>query len=149
MTKKIQLAIGIGVAAVCALIVAVLWYFHIPILQQTVDLRGKMTLDVADTPSSRELGLGGRPSMATDHGMIFVFDKPGIYPFWMKGMHFKLDIIWISQGIVQEVVPMNPPVNDNVFPDTHVPVHQADHVLEVNEGVAQELGIKRGVKIVY
>jgi hypothetical protein len=148
MTKEIKWwgLIGLAVFVVAASVVA--YIYRVPLLQRTVDVNGKLTLDVADTPSARELGLGGRTSMAKDHGMMFVFEKSGIYPFWMKGMHFPLDIVWINQGIVQEVVKMNAPVNDKVFPDMHAPIHQADRVLEVNAGVAQELGIKPGVKVV-
>lgn len=113
----------------------------------TVDVRKKLVLDVADTDATRELGLGGRDAMAQDHGMIFNFGASGIYPFWMKGMKFPLDIIWINKGIVQEVVRLNPPVNAKVMPDTHTPIHQADQVLEVNAGVAGQLGIKPGVRI--
>ncbi len=139
---------GIGLAVLVVALASVAYLFRVPLLQRTVDLNGKLTLDIADTPSARELGLGGRTSMAKDHGMIFVFEKPGIYPFWMKGMHFPLDIVWINQGIVQEVVNMHAPVNTVVMPDTHVPIHPADRVLEVNAGVAQELGIKPGVRVI-
>ena len=43
-------------------------------------------------------------------GMIFVFDFPGNYPFWMQDMNFPLDMVWVERdfnivGIVKNVSP--------------------------------------------
>ena len=51
---------------------------------------------IADTPESREQGLSGRPGLAANEGMLFVFPKDGRYAFWMKDMQFAIDITWIS-----------------------------------------------------
>ena len=63
--------------------------------------KGALSVEVADTQASRELGLSGREKMGDDEGILFVFDTPGRYGFWMKDMQFPLDIIWINQnGVV-------------------------------------------------
>ena len=37
-------------------------------------------------------------------GMLFVFNSPGQYSFWMKDMHFPLDMVWIdSDKIVADI----------------------------------------------
>ena len=37
-----------------------------------------------------------RKYLAQDSGMLFVFEKEGIYNFWMKNTLIPLDIIWID-----------------------------------------------------
>lgn len=113
----------------------------------TVDLRAILQLEIADTVHARERGLSGRPALPKGHGMLFVFDKSGIYPFWMREMKFPLDIVWINHGIVQELVRLDPPAHATLAPEWHIPTHAADRVLELNVGVAQRLGLARGVKV--
>jgi len=54
-------------------------------------------VDLALTEAQREQGLSGRQSLNENEGMLFVFDSPGNYPFWMKDMNFPIDIIWLSE----------------------------------------------------
>lgn len=145
------LIVGSIATAVLGVLVAVAVFFSsVPAAayQPPLDLRTNLTLDIAQTEAEVELGLGGRASMAKDHGMLFVFAKSDIYPFWMKGMHFPLDIVWIQHGVVQEVAQLPPPPSATSTPVTHVPHHLADRVLEVDEGVAQGLGIVPGARVI-
>jgi uncharacterized membrane protein (UPF0127 family) len=60
--------------------------------------------------------------------MLFRFDTPGNYGFWMKGMRFPLDLVWIREGIVVHV-------EQNVSADsirTMYPGTDATEVLETN-----------------
>jgi uncharacterized membrane protein (UPF0127 family) len=107
--------------------------------------KGKLTVEVADTKSSRELGLSGRPSMGKEEGMLFVFDVPGRYGFWMKDMLFPLDIVWINQnGFVVEVERNAKPES---YPKTYMNASPASYVLELNSGIAEEQGIFIGSKV--
>lgn len=106
----------------------------------------RLTLDVADTTSTREQGLSDRPSMATSSGMLFVFDTPGDYPFWMNRMRFPLDIIWLEQGTVVDEVTLPPPAN-GAPPAIHDPGVQADRVIELNAGQASANGIGLGTHL--
>src|SRR3989344_1451545 len=54
-------------------------------------------IDLADTQEKRTQGLSGRKDIADDYGMLFVFDAPGKYGFWMKDMLIDIDIIWLSR----------------------------------------------------
>ena len=54
--------------------------------------------EVADTEAKRELGLMFRQTLANGTGMLFVFDAPGDYAFYMKGMAIPLDIIYIGKA---------------------------------------------------
>src|SRR4051812_1798797 len=58
-----------------------------------------VVVDLATTPTTREQGLSGRAALPENHGMLFVFDTPGVYPFWMKDMNFPIDMIWISNDM--------------------------------------------------
>ncbi len=88
-------------------------------------------VEIADTDPERELGLMNRTSLATDTGMLFVFDTPGFYAFYMKDTLIPLDIIWINSSqkivyIVQNAIPLD---------ETDlVPTGSAKWVLELNGG---------------
>jgi uncharacterized membrane protein (UPF0127 family) len=107
--------------------------------------RGTMTVEVADTKSSRELGLSGRKEMKADEGLLFAFDTPGRYGFWMKDMTFPLDIIWITQNGVVVEVERN--VKPESYPKTFINASPASFVLELQAGMAEKQGVYIGSKI--
>jgi uncharacterized membrane protein (UPF0127 family) len=92
----------------------------------------RVQAEVAATPSARSQGLSGRESLASDAGMLFVFEQPGPHAFWMQGMRFPIDIIWINHGQVVDVA-LNVPVPDGQ-PPLYTPNQFATQVLEVNAG---------------
>lgn len=107
--------------------------------------KGTIIAEVADTKSSRELGLSGRPSIKSDEGLLFVFDVPGRYGFWMKDMLFPLDILWVNEnGIVVEVERGATP---DSYPKIFMNASPASYVLEVNAGKAEEEGLYIGSKV--
>lgn len=106
-----------------------------------------LKVEVADTASKRNKGLGGRQSLAENEGMLFVFDKADKHPFWMKGLSFPLDFVWIKDDKVVDVTPnIQPPKKGE--PDSALPIYsskvEVDKVLEVNAGTIQKLNIKEG-----
>lgn len=105
----------------------------------------KVIVDIADTPATREQGLSGRPNLDGDVGMVFIFPQSEILTFWMKDMNFALDIIWLNDGKVvgiSENVP--PPGQTNGVPKIVSSGVNANQVLEVNAGFAQQHDIKIG-----
>lgn len=115
--------------------------------KQVIINNTSIKIEIADTDSKRKKGLGGRESMASDEGMLFIFEDSGKHPFWMKGMKLALDLIWINGDkvvdITENVVPPAPGQSD-----VSLPIYQAkegaNKVLEVNGGTAQKLNIKVG-----
>jgi hypothetical protein len=110
---------------------------------------GAIVAEVVDTKASRELGLSGRTSMRDNEGMLFVFDYPGQYGFWMKDMNFPLDIIWISQNgyvvyIEQNMTPESYLENP---PKTAINNAQANYVLEMNAGMTEQYGLFLGSRV--
>jgi uncharacterized membrane protein (UPF0127 family) len=53
-------------------------------------------IEIADTPEERQLGLMNRIFIPELSGMLFVFQQPGQYNFWMKNTLIPLDMIWID-----------------------------------------------------
>lgn len=104
-------------------------------------------VEVADTPTRRSKGLGGRQGLEELEGMLFIFDKVDKHPFWMKGLTFPLDFIWIRDDAIVDILPnIKPPQKG--LPDSSLPIYTskvaADKVLEVNAGTSQKYDIKAG-----
>jgi uncharacterized membrane protein (UPF0127 family) len=105
---------------------------------RTVEVRvGGATVqaEVAASDDARKQGLSGRPSLAEDRGMLFVYPGHAERTYWMKGMRFPIDIVWIDSGRVTRVereVPV--PAGGNLpLYSSRGPV---DRVLEVRSGWA-------------
>lgn len=73
-----------------------------------------ITAEIADTNALRERGLGYRDGLAPGTGMLFVFDRASDHTFWMKGMRFCLDIVWIEDGAIRGAA-------ENACPEPGVP----------------------------
>jgi len=54
-------------------------------------------VEVAATVVARERGLSGHERLASDAGMWFVLPEVGWTGFWMRGMRFPIDLIWVNQ----------------------------------------------------
>jgi len=87
----------------------------------------KFQAEVSRTPESRSKGLSFRDKLCFDCAMLFVFDQPGQYGFWMKDMRFPIDILWIRNG---KIVHKETNVSEK-NPTTLKPDVEADMVLEV------------------
>ena len=117
----------------------------------TASVNGKtLNLFVAKSEKDRVKGLSGRQSIKDNEGMVFIFNQKNDYSFWMKGMLFPIDIIWIDDNTVvymAENVPSGGQTpNLTIYkPDTHT----ANRVLEINAGLANKLGIQKGTKITF
>lgn len=104
--------------------------------------------EIALTETEHSRGLSGRASLDPNRGMVFVFDRPWYYPFWMKDTNFPLDIVWLNQDRVVDVATLQAATSSQPWPDSHVPVAKADRVLEINAGLAKELGLKIGSQVI-
>jgi hypothetical protein len=73
--------------------------------------------------------------------MLFVFDTPGRYGFWMKNMKFSIDILWLdSEETVVHIAENVPPCQDDTCP-VLMPPSDARYVLEIPSGEAAKSGI--------
>jgi uncharacterized protein len=104
----------------------------------------RINLTLADTEEKRETGLSGRESLGENEGMLFTFDRPGFYGFWMRDMQFPIDIIFINEDKVITIYEDVPPPSEGEILAIYKPEEPADKVLELNAGKVKELGVKKG-----
>lgn len=101
-------------------------------------------VEIADTVEERAVGLMNRSELSRDRGMLFIFEQPGKYSFWMKNTLISLDIVWISESF--EIVEIEEDVQPCVTSECKsyggsVP---AQYVLEVNTGEVERNGFAKG-----
>lgn len=102
-------------------------------------------IELADSPEEQNLGLGNRDSLPEDHGMLFIFDKPGNHSFWMKGMKFPLDMIFILDNKIVGIYENVPILTDNnLNPRIYGSEIESDMVLEINAGLSKKYNFKKG-----
>ncbi len=107
-------------------------------------------VDLAIDPFEQTLGLGYRNGLDENTGMLFVGTAPRPRTFWMKGMRFCLDIIWIEDGAIagaaENVCPDPPgtPDSDRETYSSGVPV---SHVLEMPAGWLESHGYGPGTPV--
>ncbi len=104
-------------------------------------------VEVADTPEERAQGLSGRPDLAQGEGMLFIFERDGIYPFWMKDMLFSIDIAWMSlEGVVIDIAHS---VSPDTYPASFGPDVVSRYVLELPAGFMKEHKIQTGDTVLF
>lgn len=109
------------------------------------------SVEVRDTPAGRAQGLSGKDSLGRNEGMLFKFDTPGDYGFWMKDMKFPIDMVWIVNGKVAGVTKNAVPEPEkSMFSLTvyHPPI-PVDTILEINAGEAEQYGISAGSTVSF
>lgn len=93
-----------------------------------------VSVEVANRPDTRELGLMYRQYLDQNAGMIFVFTHPEHQTFWMKNTEIPLDMIFADEngkvlGIAENAAP---------FTETSRAVDgESLYVLEVNGGFSE------------
>jgi uncharacterized membrane protein (UPF0127 family) len=143
MTAGLLLAVVVGVmlAPVVAAqpVVRPPWRSQAPELATAAITVGGVPLKVelAVEPGDQARGLGYRPGLEPGTGMLFVDQEPAIQSFWMKGMRFCLDIVWIEGGQIvgaaESVCPAAPGTPDGSLPSYRSPA-PVRYVLEVPAG---------------
>lgn len=109
------------------------------------------TVETASTPAEQSKGLSDRATMDQDRGMVFLFNPPSQPSFWMKGMQFALDFVWIANGKVVEITRNVAPPAANTPVDQlpiYTPRQLVDTVLELNAGASSKLKVGDTVETV-
>src|SRR4029079_3844446 len=112
----------------------------------TVDIGAGMHLiraEVADSDASRAQGLMHRESLATNAGMVFVFDQAALHCMWMKNTLVPLSVAFIDEaGAITNIADMQPKTEQS-----HCATKPARYALEMNKGWFAQRGIKPGAKL--
>lgn len=114
----------------------------LPVIE--LDIAGhKLTVEVAPTPESRNIGLMHRRMLPEDRGMLFVFPVPAIYSMWMANTHIPLSVAYLDpQGRIINIRDM-PPL-------THSSYSAGDdalYAIETNQGWFAKRGIGPGTVV--
>lgn len=148
LDKKNTILVFFGMAAV----ILALFYISANIYSIHGNKIKKISLDgnifraeMVSSPEKMQKGLGGRKELCQNCAMLFQFPDSKKHPFWMKGMLFPLDIIWISNG---KVVHIEKNVSEK-FSGVLSLQTEADQVLEINAGLADEIGVKTGDSLLF
>jgi uncharacterized protein len=115
----------------------------------------RVSVEIADTEPRRQRGLMFRQTLGANEGMIFVFEEPGDYPFWMQNCLISLDLFWLAadgriESIGHSIPPCRlpgcpPPCNSYECPTyPPEPGTRATYVLEVVSGFAKQHGLQKG-----
>jgi uncharacterized membrane protein (UPF0127 family) len=109
-------------------------------------LISKLKIEFAETEYETQTGLMYRKGMERDQAMLFIFPDEAMHSFYMKNTEFPLDILYIKEDLKIASLQENAqPLNEEGLP-SKVPVK---YVLEINSGLAQELGISIGDSISF
>jgi len=91
-----------------------------------------LTVEVMANDQDRAMGVMFRDSLPKDRGLLFVFDQPSRYAFWMKNCKFPIDMVWIdADKKIVHVTEKAPPCEKDPCP-TFSPMSPALYVLEIN-----------------
>ena len=104
----------------------------------------RFTVEVARTQEKQALGLMFRDSMPKDHGMLFVFPAEGMRSFWMKNTRIPLDIFYFDEQLKLVSVAENAQPCRTRHCAPYPSEGPAKYVLELNAGLAADLGVQPG-----
>jgi uncharacterized membrane protein (UPF0127 family) len=102
-------------------------------------------VEQAVTDEQIQTGLMFRKEMATNDGMLFIFEEPHRPAFWMRNTLLPLSCAYIdSTGIILELHDLKPM---DETPVVAAPGSRVQYVLEMNQGWFQRNGIAIGSTI--
>lgn len=129
-------------------------FLVIIISKNTSSTKTKITINnktfnvfVAKSDIEKQIGLSSKNKIPENQGMLFLFEKPDYYSFWMKEMKFSIDIIYIENNKVTTVINnVKPPTNSTSL-SIYKPKKKSDMVIEINGGLAEKYNIREGSSV--
>jgi len=108
----------------------------------------QLTVEVVNTSASLTQGLGGRDRIGSD-GMLFSLPQRQIAEFWMMGMSFPLDFVWIDGDQIVGMLENAPaPSNQDIV---NLPTYSSKEpvtlVLELDAGRVAKLQLAVGDRL--
>ena len=114
----------------------------LPLIQLSAGMH-LIKAEVAANNEHRQQGLMFRQKMASNEGMLFIFDQNALHCMWMKNTLIPLSVAFLDeQGRILNIEDMQPQTLEN-----HCAVKPAKFALEVNLGWFKQRGIQPGSKI--
>ena len=107
------------------------------------------SLEVADSPEERQLGLGGRDGLEEGNAMLFVWPEERSVTMWMKDVPFDLDAVFIDEDLkIAAIHAMKAQPGESL--DGLVRYRSGEpvkYVLEITGGLAEECGFVPGMDV--
>lgn len=102
-------------------------------------------LYLANTETERQSGLSNKEILPNE-GMVFTFDQPGFYKFWMKDMNYSLDFVYLNSDLVVDI---KENISPSTYPNTFSSVAPANKIIELKAGEIKKSNVKKGDKIIF
>ena len=148
MTRLGKFKFFLGLIAIVLGVSMSLWFNKpevVEISSPYVKIAGQnIKVDLAATPEAQAQGLSGRAGLKEDEGMLFIFENPGLYSFWMKDMNFAIDMIWLDEEMRVIYIKKDARPEDGLTP--FGPKENSKYVLEVVYGFSDKYDVKVGDK---
>ncbi len=104
--------------------------------------------EIADTGPRQAKGLMFRKDLDEDKGMLFVFDLAFMQRFWMMNTSLPLDIIFIGED--KKITNIEEADPCGIIPcKLYNSTDNAKYVLEINQGLSQKYGFKKGTLVEF
>lgn len=103
-----------------------------------------ITVEIAETPQEKALGLMYRTALADDRGMLFPHHPPQEAAMWMRNTYIPLDMVFVrADGVIHRIEVRTEPMSERII-SSEGPVAA---VLELAGGAAERLGLKPGDRV--
>jgi uncharacterized membrane protein (UPF0127 family) len=113
-----------------------------------IELRAGMhriVAEVAANDETRSRGLMFREQLATNHGMLFIFQQASPYCFWMKNTPLALSIAFLrDDGTITNIADMQPHSEKS-----HCAREPVRFALEMEQGWFVRKGLREGSRIAH
>lgn len=118
----------------------------LPISATLISNNQTIELEVAQQPHELEKGLRFRRALPVNRGMLFVSEKPQQVNVWMKNMNFPIDIVFIRNGSVANII-QNVPACTKIPCPIYSSQTEVDKVMELPAFTTNKLNLKPGSTI--
>lgn len=122
-------------------------FFNFPKTSTATIRNHTFFIDIARTQSEQEVGLAKYQTLPQNKGMYFPFDHADYYTFWMKNMHFPIDIIFINNGKIVTIY-SNVQAEKNYQEFLYKPTSPSNAILEISAGLSKKYGFKIGDPVI-
>jgi uncharacterized protein len=127
-------------------------YLYITNLQQP---RTQLTVSgstfnvrIVSSDPDRQKGLAGVKELASNEGMLFVFDHDEKWGMWMKDMQIPIDMVWLDNE--QRIIYIVKKADPSSYPfTTYKPTRPARYVIELAAGTAERKSLKIGDRATF
>lgn len=105
--------------------------------------RQQISVQLAETPLQRQIGLMHRRQMPKHEGMLFVFEQPAVQCFWMRNTLIPLTAAFVADdGSIVNLADMQP-----LQETSHCSAKPVRYVLEMNQGWFKQRNLKAGARL--